>query len=265
MSKWSEKRKKKIIIIIGIGLLILFALGLVIFKKTNKPTCFDGIQNGQETGIDCGGVCEKVCKKEARNIVVWWERPFRVAQGVYNTVAYFENQNLDSGLKKVNYEFRLYDKNNILVSEPRTGSTFIEPNKRSAIFESGITTGENEAYTAFFKISSVQDWKKVDSSFSYSLFGVTDPLLENQEIAPKVSALVENKTFYNFRDIPVIVILYNDEDNAIAASRTYLDELKQGESKKVYFSWPEPFADPVARIEIIPRMNPFTPMESLTR
>ncbi len=265
MSKWSQKRKRKIIIILGIIILIIFALVLFSLKKTKKPSCFDGVQNGQETGIDCGGVCEKVCKEEVRNIVVWWERPFRVAQGVYNAVAYFENQNLDSGLKKVDYEFRLYDKDNILVSEPRVGSTFIEPNKRSAVFESGITTGENEAYTAFFKISSVQDWKKVDKSFSYSLFGVTDPLLTNQDTAPKVSAVVENKTFYNFRDIPVVVILYNSEDNAIAASRTYIDTLDQGTSKKVFFSWPEPFPDPVSRVEVIPRMDPFTPMKKITR
>ncbi len=265
MSKWSEKRKKKIVIIIGVVLLFIFTLVLVGLKKTKKPSCFDGVQNGQETGVDCGGECVKVCRDEVRNIVVWWERPFRVAPGVYNAVAYFENQNLDSALKKINYEFRLYDKNNILVSEPRRGSTFIEPNKRSAVFESGITTGENEAYTAFFKISSVQDWKRVDSSFSYSLFGVTDPLLTNQDLAPKVSAFVENKSFYNFKDVPVVVVLYNDDGNAIAASRTYIDSLDQGDSKKVFFLWPEPFKHPVSRIEVIPRIDPFIPISKITR
>ena len=264
MSKWAQKRKRKILIIVGILLLVLIAI--VVFSVQDKePTCFDAVQNGQETGVDCGGACEKMCREEIRNIVVWWERPFKVADGVYNTVAFIENQNLESGIEEVTYEFRLYDKDNVLVSEPRLGTTFVEPNKRSAIFESGITTGDREAYTAFFKISSRQDWRKINQAFHYNLFHVGEPTLAEQDKHPKLSAPVENKTIYNFSDIPVVVVLYNKKDNAIAASRTYIDYIGQGETKNVHFSWPEPFSDKVSRIEVIPRVNPFTPIESITR
>jgi len=42
--------------------LLLFMIGLVLFSCTSEtndsePTCFDGILNGNETGIDCGGSC----------------------------------------------------------------------------------------------------------------------------------------------------------------------------------------------------------------
>ncbi len=194
MSKWAVKRKRRIVIILGI--IFIFLLTLVLLGIGNKePTCADGVQNGQELGVDCGGACLKICREDVRDVVVWWERPFKVAHGVYNTVAYFENQNLESGLQKVDYEFRLYDKDNILVSQPIVGSTFIEPNKRSAVFESGITTGDNEAYTSFFRISSVQNWKRTDQSFSYSLFQIGEPVLTNQDTSPKLSAPVENKPF----------------------------------------------------------------------
>ena len=264
MSKWADNRKRKILIIIGI---ILFVAVIIVAVSITdkKPTCFDNLQNGQESGVDCGGTCAKVCRDEVRDIVVWWERPFRVANGVYNVVAFFENQNLQSGIREVNYEFRLYDKNNILVSEPRVGTTFIEANKRSAIFESGMTTGDSEAYNAFFKISSVQNWEKTNLSFSYTLFSIDEPVLSGQDVAPKLSATVENKTFYTFTDTPVIAILYDENENAIAASRTYIDTLERDGKEKVYFSWPEPFGKSVARIEIIPRVNPFTPLDSLTR
>ncbi len=256
MSRWSQKRKRRYLLIIGIVLLLL--ISLIIRQALNRtPTCFDGIQNGTENGIDCGGECQLVCREDIRNIVVWWERPFKVSHGVYNVVAYFENQNLDSGIKEVTYEFRLYDKENILVSQPIVGTTFVEPNKRSAVFESGIATGDNEAYTAFFRVSSVQDWEKTDQSFSYGLFQVGEPVLTNQDTAPKLSAPVENKTFYNFTDVPVVAILYNQEDNAIAASRTFIDTINQGTTENVYYSWPEPFGDVVSRIEIIPRIDPF--------
>ncbi len=264
MSKWAQKRKRNILIIIGVILFI--GLIFVVFSfKNKKPTCFDGVQNGKETGVDCGGTCKKVCRDEVRNIVVWWERPFKVAHGVYNLVAYFENQNLESGIREIEYEFRVYNKDNILIAEPRKGKTFIEANKRSAVFEPGITTGDNEAYTVFFKFSPIQNWEKTNQSFSYNLFQIGEPVLSEQEIAPKLSASIENKTFYNFHDVPVVAILYNKEDNAVAASRTYIDAIAQGEKVDVYFSWPEPFEEEISRVEIIPRLNPFVSLEEITR
>lgn len=262
MSKWSEKRRRRILIIVGV--VILAAVIMIYTSISNKPaTCFDGIQNGAEGGIDCGGTCSKVCMDEINSLVVWWERPFKVTDGLYNVVAYFENQNLYSGLQEVTYEFRLYNKENVIVSEPVVGSTFIEPNKRSAIFESGITTGDNEVYTVFFRIISVQNWQRVPQEFSYSLFTIGEPVLTNQDSSPKLSATVKNTTIYNFQDIPVIVILYNREDNAIAASRTYIDRLDQGQTEQIFYSWPEAFGDTVARVEIIPRVDPFVDITTL--
>lgn len=264
MSKWAEKKKRRILIGAGIFLLLLVAFIFYRIESNKVPTCFDDIQNGGESGVDCGGSCTRVCIEEVRNLVVWWERPFRVADGVYNTVAYLENQNPYSGIKKIDYEFRLYDENNILVSQPVVGSTFIEPNKRTAIFESGITTGDSEAYTSFFRISSVQDWLRVPQNFSYSLFDIGDPQLTSVDTIPKVSATIENKSFLNFTEIPVVVILYNDEDNAIASSQTYIDRLDQGKTTEVFYSWPEPFGDDISRIEVIPRVDPFLQREGVS-
>ena len=258
MSQWTSKKKRRILIITGILILGLLFFVFVQIQKSKVPTCFDTIQNGGETGIDCGGSCTRLCQDEALNLVTWWERPFKVSNGVYNAVAYIENQNLYSGLTSVDYEFKLYDEDNILASQPVRGSTFIEPNKRTAIFASGITTGDYDAKTAFFKILSYQDWQRVPQEFSYNLFNISEPVLTNQDTIPKLSANVENKSFINFTDVPVVAILYNQKGNAIASSQTYIDSIKQGSTEKVFYSWPEPFGDSVSRIEIIPRVNPYT-------
>jgi len=247
MSKWSVQRKRRILIIFGILTLIILALLFVRIENKKVATCFDGLQNGLETGIDCGGECINVCLEEINNLVVWWERPFKIANGVYNTVAYIENQNLYSGIQELDYEFRLYNRDNILVSQPIKGTTFVEPNKRSAVFASGITTGDSEAYTSFFHINSVQNWTRTNQDYSHSIFSITEPNLTNQDTAPKLSAIVENVSFINLQDIPVVAVLYNKEDNAIAASRTFIDVLDQGTSQQVFYSWPEPFGDTVAR------------------
>jgi hypothetical protein len=55
----------------------------------------------------------------------------------------------------------------------------------------------------------------------------------------------------------VVAILYGAEGNAVNASRTYLDRIDQQSVAKVAFTWQESFTEPIARIEIIPRINPF--------
>lgn len=265
MSKWSAKRKRRILIIIGVVLLFFIVLFFIRAENRKQPSCFDGIQNGAETGVDCGGICARMCSEEVRNLVVWWERPFRVTNGVYNVVAYVENQNLDAGLEYLEYEFRLYDKNNIIASEPVRGATFIEPNKRTAIFESGVVTGDNEPHTVFFRVLSRPDWKRTSQDFAYNLFSVSDPVLSNQDSTPKLSARITNSTLINFSEITVAVIIYNERGNAIATSQTYLPSLDQGSTQQIFYSWPLPFTESVSRIEIIPRLNPYLDYEGLTR
>ena len=258
MSRWASRKRKKILIIVGVILLLLFIFTVIHIKNSKKPSCFDGIKNGTETGVDCGGSCQRVCGKETQNLIVWWERPFKVVNGVYNLVAYVENQNLEAGLERLDYEFRVYDKDNILATEPRRGTTFVEANKRFAIFEPSVKTGDREAYTVFFRILSKQDWKKVNPDFRYKFFQIHAPTLTKVRTAPHLKANVENTSLYDFSDVPVTAIIYNHRGNAIAASQTYIDRIQHGETKEVSFSWPESFGNDVARIEIIPRVNPFT-------
>ena len=63
MITWAFKRQ-----IFYILILILFfsVCGfLILYPRLNKaPICTDGIQNGTETGIDCGGSCANACLAE---------------------------------------------------------------------------------------------------------------------------------------------------------------------------------------------------------
>ena len=42
---------------------------LQIIETAPTPTCFDGIQNGDETGVDCGGSCANACPCEGIDLV----------------------------------------------------------------------------------------------------------------------------------------------------------------------------------------------------
>lgn len=257
MSKWANRRKRRIVA--TILLIFFFAVAGVVYTLffSQDPNCFDGKHNGLESGTDCGGACDLVCPDDVRGMVVWWQRSFKVSRGVYNAVAYFENQNLQSGVQAVDYEFKLYNRDNELIGEPVVGTTFIEPNKRSAVFESGIETGDEEVYTTYFSVSPNQRWERTNRDFTYGLFQIKDPVLVNENVAPKLSADIENRSLYNFIDVPVVAILYDEEDNAVAVSQTYVDVINQSKTEKAYFSWPEPFGKDISFIEVIPRVNPF--------
>ena len=74
---WALKRQ-----IFYVGVLVLFfsiAGFLIIYPKLSKsPTCFDGRQNGEELGVDCGGACAKACVAQVDNISVLWSRAFKI-------------------------------------------------------------------------------------------------------------------------------------------------------------------------------------------
>src|ERR1035437_2857393 len=104
---WATKRKLQYL---G-GLFGLFLIALFIFLYPiifQKPTCGDLKQNGDETGVDCGGSCPLMCKDKTSDPVVLWSRAFPVLGNTYNLVAFVENQNKNSGVVNMPYEFRIY-------------------------------------------------------------------------------------------------------------------------------------------------------------
>lgn len=92
-SQWVAKRKLfyGIFSIVALVLVIGVPLFFVLYKT---PTCFDGKQNQNEKGIDCGGVCTRLCSSDIANPIVLWQRSFVVTDGVYNAVAYVQNPNV---------------------------------------------------------------------------------------------------------------------------------------------------------------------------
>lgn len=255
---WSTRKKTGCSVIMGLILLTIggYVIYLNFFKTT--PTCFDNAQNQNERGVDCGGVCALVCPMDAKTIVPVWSRVFPIVGDVYSVAAYIENQNIDAGVKKIDYEFRVYDNENILVGDPITGSTFVGPNDKTAIYASPVKTGNRVASNVFFKFTSNPVFTTLDKRYSVPQLSVKNTDLTEVATSPKLSVDVVNDTLFDYKNIEVVAILYDASGNAVNASDTFIDELAQQSVQKVFFTWPVPFDHPITRIEIIPRINPFT-------
>jgi hypothetical protein len=254
---WSTRKKMGCLGMMAGVILLLSAYLVYIFFIKKTPTCFDQIQNQNERGIDCGGVCRLVCSADAKTIVPVWSRVFHTVGDVYSVVAYLENQNKTAGVKKIAYEFRIYDDKNILAGEPITGTTFIGPNDKTALFASPIKTGNRVPTRAFFSFTTQPEWITTDTRYQSPQLRTAKIQLTDETTSPKLSVDIVNPTIYNYQNIEVIALVYDEAGNAFNASKTFIEALPQQSSETVYFTWPEAFSTKVARIEIIPRLNPF--------
>lgn len=252
MTAWATRRKSLYLFGAIAVLLVVFSLP-VYYYFAQEPTCIDGKQNGMEEGIDCGGQCQRLCQENIKSPIVHWSRSFYVAKGVYDIVALVENPNFESGVREVLYRFKLYDDRNILVGE-RVGKTFIGSNEQFAVFEGGIRTGERVPKYVFFEFISELEWLHIDVPESDSL-SIKGQKLEYISEKPRLSAFIVNNTLDTIKDIEVVAVLYDVNDNAIAVSATTVDMLTGGENKPLAFTWREPFEVLPVRIEIIPRFN----------
>lgn len=252
---WATKRR--LIYLGGIGMVVAVILFAYLYPRLNKPpTCIDGKQNGTEAGIDCGGACEAACFFQANDIIVRWTKTFRVADGLYNAVAYAENQNASTGIKSTSYEFKLYDADNIFIAR-RTGRTFIGPNSRTPIFEAGINTGNRVPARAAFTFLEEPTWVQADARTDKLPIAVTDTRLADESSAPRLEATLNNDSIYGIQNTDIAAILYDKSGNAIAASKTLVERLDPHMSAPLFFTWSQAFGAPVERIEVIPRINVF--------
>ena len=136
---WAQR--KKITYIVSVLFIFAIILAVILFSFFNKkPTCFDGIQNQGEKGIDCGGPCNVLCRSDYFNpIIAWGPRWEKVPNnGTYNFLTYIQNPNAQAGAYNAPYDFRVYDNDNVLLYQ-KTDMAFIPPNSNFVIFEDDFT------------------------------------------------------------------------------------------------------------------------------
>lgn len=252
MFTWARQRQ----LLYGLGVLAFFIVfvGLpVYFAYFNKPpTCFDNKQNGDERGVDCGGSCARACQDEVLpEPIVLWARPFTVARGLNNLVAYVQNPNVNYTAEPMPYIFLVYDKENVLLGT-REGYARIPPTKTFPIFEPAFDAGTREPAKAIFEFTAPANWNK--NPATEPAIDVVDEQLFSASSSPYIRASLANRTINRYKNIEVVAIVYDAAGNAFAASKTVVDVLDPNSQAPLVFTWPQPFVSDVSKIEIIPKL-----------
>ncbi|MFA6797294.1 MAG: hypothetical protein WCR40_01120 [Candidatus Paceibacterota bacterium] len=248
---WAKRRKATYI---SSFLLILFLILIIVFFVffNKQPTCFDNIRNQGESGIDCGGPCTILCRAQYVDPNILWTRWAKVSGfGTYNVLAYSQNLNVGIGALNAPYIFSIYDKDNIMLYQ-KTGYTYIPPSGNFTIFEGNININDKIPARIEFNFINNFIWQKIENEES-DITAVSKSLI-NQETRPKLLVTIKNKSLKDIKNIESIAILYDENANAIAFSKTITDILAKDSTQDITFTWPEKFKEEVYKIEIISKV-----------
>lgn len=254
MSSWGVRKQLTYLsIVLGI---IAVIIGVPLFFALNiEPTCFDGKHNGEEVGRDCGGGCVLQCQGDVTLPVIHWARAFEVEDGVYDLAALIENTNTAIGSAEILYQFKMYDDENLLIQD-RLGKSFALPGNKWVIFESKVLTGERDPNRVFIDFIEESKWIEVSiPEEEIPAIAVTKQRMEEKNGKPRLSASVANRSPFALYDIEVVAVVSDADENVLGTSRTYVDTLEKYSEQTVVFTWRNTFDAPVAKINVIPRVN----------
>lgn len=248
MSSWSKRRRTLYATVV-----VVFLVGAVIVPTFlifyHAPTCTDGKQNGSETGVDCGGSCQRLCQSSFLPAKIGWTRFEEVAPSLYNVAAYIVNPNTEGEAIDAPYRMTLYDARGVPITETM-GTVTIPPHRNTLAFQGAVSVGKRIPAQALFEFIGAPNWHKRVDPLSRLTTGET----KYTEDAAGSSLTVEltNTDVQPLSGLAVYVVLYDAEENAIGFSKTVLDEIPPQGKTIAPFTWQINRGGKVISIKVFP-------------
>lgn len=248
MSSWSGRRR-----MLDGGTLVVIVLAIIgyaVFKYTYKaPTCFDRIMNGNETGVDCGGSCQRLCPSAFLAPNVSWTSFEQLAIGSYTAAAYIVNPNSSGAAVNVPYHFVLYDNlGQQIVDMP--GVVSLPPNRNTLAFLGPISVGKRIPYKAFFEFTGAPNWYKKSDTLGSLAIG--DKKYTEDNNSSSLLVTLKDTGVTPIGRMSVYVILSDADGNIVGFSKTIIDGIAGLSSVDAPFTWPESHNGKAISIEVLP-------------
>jgi hypothetical protein len=229
-------------LIYGIFYLALWAafIGGVYAWQKPTPSCFDNRKNQNETGIDCGGVCSKVCIPDAiaplaqvgdPKLIVFGDPAAVPPQAPRaSIVSEVQNSNLDFGASSFEYVFNVYGQSGeVIASFP--GRSFIYPGeiKRLALLNEVLPMGANPS-SAKLTIQKPM-WTPIAKFSKPQLVIQTANTAENNGNLVTQGILV-NQDSVDFSTVYITAVYYDQNGAVIGVTGTERNTVVAGESRE---------------------------------
>lgn len=260
MFSWRSRRQVVALLIIAIPI-VLFGFFLVT-RALPEVSCFDKKQNQGELGVDCGGPCGPCELKNPKPLTLFWSRLVPVRENSYDVVALVQNPNEVLSSAKVDYEFTIFD--GLRPVARITGSTFVYAQERMHIMEPNVKTLETPTHVEF-KITNI-DWQFDERTRPNFVIEKRDYSVEGQNNAKRsiVSARVLNSNLFDFKDVLVQAVVFDNDGNVLGSNRTIVTDFLAGTRREVKLPWPEELKGEALSVVVEARVNIFDSNTILT-
>lgn len=230
---------------------IAFGSVLLISATYQAPSCVDGVQNQNETGIDCGGSCPYLCVDQQIPPAVLFTQAVSNGAGRVDIIASVENKNTEAAAKNVPYRVLVYGPNQIVLREV-TGTLDLPPATTLPVFIPGLASARQGVTNAFLEIDPAAPKWFTLSSGSRILPIVSNIKLGGAVSAPRVEATLSNPSINPLSTISVVTLVHDAEGNVIAASSTVIPTIAGRGAATAIFTWNGAFIGTPTKIEVIP-------------
>ena len=255
------------VILIFIGVAVYFAI------PPKDYNCFDGIQNYNETGIDCGGEHCPPCPPlypplYVKDLEVEWVKAIPDGDNNYDLTAKIINPNPNWGMGSVDYYFNVYGADGDLIGS-ESGTTYIMPDISEAVIYTGATEKINddlynstktvkyvikddfksavEPSKTTLKLNNliwkeIEDLKKPNLYITEKKYGrAADP-----NIFYEASGVTNNKSPYSFNLMEIKIVLYDNFDEPVASGKTNQWTVGSGGGWIFNFHWNYPINENIS-------------------
>lgn len=247
---WAARRRFIIALIVG-AVVVAFLATLSIATLYKAPSCTDGVQNQDETGVDCGGACSYLCIEQQQPPTVLFTKAIQNGAGRTDVIASVENKNVAVAAKDVPYSITLYGADQSLIQKV-TGQLDLPPSASVPIFVPDIPSGKQAVANAFLDIdASAPQW------FSLSVDPRIVPTVSNTKHsgpsdAPRIEAVLSNPSITTLTNVKAIVLVRNDRGDVIAASSTLVPTIPAQGKATAVFTWNRAFSSVPTSVEVVP-------------
>lgn len=231
-------------------LVFLAAVAAAVFAFMYKaPSCMDGVQNRDETGIDCGGsACSYLCTAQVSAPKVILIRAFTLTNGRTDALAYVLNPNKEAEARNAPYTLELFGSDGTRITKTE-GALDLPAGKTAVLFIPSLTNG-SQVTKAFITFDASRIlWQRTKGAYDVLS---TEQIAVTESGTPRITSVLRNDTFTAKYQVRVVATVFDAAGTAIAASQTLVPTLAARSTVPLTFTWNEPFPSPVDHIEVVP-------------
>lgn len=235
----SRRVKQVLYGIFYLAVLVAIVTGIYFLFLQSTPSCFDGIQNEGEQGVDCGGPCAKLCVPSTvqQISVLGATQVFSPLAGHATFLAQLENANSDFAAPSFDYTVTFYGPDGSSTAAVVNGTSFAyaDETKYLVLPNEAVSASSSRADIT---ISNIQ-WVPASQMGLVPQFAFTNVMsAAGANGYATVSGDITDRDVSSFQNVLIVAIFKDAAGTPIGASQTELDSLAPSATQSFSISYP---------------------------